>query len=282
MDMSVNQKVARLDDLGLIAVSGADARAFLHAQLTIDLENLAANRAAYGGWCSAKGRLLASVLVVPHGAGFLLQLSRDLAAAVVKRLAMYVLRSKVKLENASDQWSQYGVWSADVPRAPMEVESSEGRVAVRLDPDRLLLIVREPLPVNDAADEWALADIRAGRPRITQATQDQFVPQMVNLELLSAVDFAKGCYPGQEIVARTQYRGELKRRMYRVRSEGSLRPGQELFSDDHPGQPCGTVVNAAGGEALAVLQIATVENKAPVRPHPGGPPLEILSLPYSQ
>jgi folate-binding protein YgfZ len=104
------------------------------------------------------------------------------------------------------------------------------------------------------ADDWTLAEVRAGRPLIELPTQDQFVPQMVNLELSGGVDFKKGCYPGQEIVARAQYRGAVKRRMYRLKG-AALKPGQALYSDDAPGQPSGMVVNAAGDEALAVLQV---------------------------
>src|SRR5262249_45527299 len=112
-------------------------------------------------------------------------------------------------------------------------------------------------------------------------TQDQFVPQMVNLELAGGVDFRKGCYPGQEIVARAQYRGAVKRRMYRLKGE-PLQPGQPLYADDAPGQPSGMVVNAAGDESLAVLQVASVEAKAPIRARPEAAPLQILSLPYAQ
>src|SRR5213592_1364867 len=104
---------ARLTRYGLLSVTGADARAFLHAQLTNDIEHLAPERVALAGWCSAKGRLLASFLVVPSPDGYLLQLSRDLAAPVAKRLAMFVLRSKVKVADESDAWHQYGVWDAD-------------------------------------------------------------------------------------------------------------------------------------------------------------------------
>jgi folate-binding protein YgfZ len=123
--------------------------------------------------------------------------------------------------------------------------------------------------------------VRAGRPLIAQATQDQFVPQMVNLELAGGVDFRKGCYPGQEIVARAQYRGAVKRRMYRLRG-AVLQAGQELFSDDAPGQASGTVVNASGDESLAVLQTAAVEAKAAIRAQPQSAPLEVLPLPYSR
>ena len=276
--------VAKLDQYGLLQVTGEDARAFLHAQLTNDIENLAPGSARYAGWCSAKGRLLATFLVVPFPGGFLLQLSRDLVPFVVKRLSMFVLRSKLKITDATAQWAQFGQWGPGDGN-PLSVSESSGVVAVRVDPDRTLLLVPEAdsssYKPDAAADEWALAEIRTGRPLIAQATQDQFVPQMVNLELSGGVDFKKGCYPGQEIVARAQYRGAVKRRMVRLRGE-ALQLGQEIFSDDAPGQSSGTIVNAAGGEALAVLPVATIEAKSPVRATPQSAALEVLPLPYSR
>ncbi|HEY8069557.1 MAG TPA: folate-binding protein [Burkholderiales bacterium] len=272
--------IAKLDQYGLLLAAGGDARAFLHAQLTSDIESLAPGQARYAGWCSAKGRLLASFLVVPFAGGFLLQLSRDLVPMVAKRLSMFVLRSKVKLTDASDQWTQFGIWNPG-PEAPLSASESEGAVAVRIDAHRSLVFAPENrYAPNASAGDWALAEIRAGRPLIGQATQDQFVPQMVNLELSGGVDFKKGCYPGQEIVARAQYRGAVKRRMYRLR--GALQPGQDLYSDDMPDGTVGTVVNAAGGEALAVLQTSAVEGKSPIRAQPQAAALEILPLPYSQ
>ena len=277
-------RIAKLDHYGLLQVSGEDARAFLHAQLTNDVEHLAPGTARYAGWCSAKGRLLATFLVVPHGGGFLLQLSRDLVPAVAKRLQMFVLRSKVKIADATGLWNQYGLWDA-AAGDPLAVSESGGSITVRVEPDRALLLVAEENSSTCEADtsavEWALAEIRAGRPLIVQSTQDQFVPQMVNLELTGGVDFKKGCYPGQEIVARAQYRGAVKRRMYHLRG-AALQPGQELYSDDAPGQASGTVVNAAGGESLAVLQLSAVEGRSPIRVQPQASALEILPLPYSQ
>ena len=281
MHANPEPRTARLEELGLISVAGVDARAFLHSQLTCDVEHLAPQRAAYGGWCSAKGRLLATLLIVPYAEGFLLQLSRDLAEPVRQRLQKFVLRAKVRLEDASDAWAQFGVWRPGPPPLPLDVEPGEKRIAVRIDAERVLLISQDPVSASHGAAPWMLAEICAGRPRVTLATQDQFVPQMLNEEMLGAVDFHKGCYPGQEVVARAQYRGQLKRRMYRVRASIPLRVGQDLFSDDAPGQPSGSVVNAADGEALAVLPIAAAENKVPVRAAPGASPLEILPLPYS-
>lgn len=277
-------RIAKLDQYGLLQVTGEDARAFLHAQLTNDIENLAPGAARYAGWCSAKGRLLATFLVVPCPGGFLLQLSRDLVPMVAKRLSMFILRSKVKISDASARWVQFGAWEPG-DGSQFTVSEDDEVITVRVGPDRALLLVPEGKSGNyktdAAADEWALAEIRAGQPLIAQATQDQFVPQMVNLELAGGVDFKKGCYPGQEIVARAQYRGAVKRRMVRLRGE-ALRLGQELFSDDSPGQASGTIVNSAGGEALAVLPVSTIEAKSPVRTGPESAALEVLPLSYSR
>jgi hypothetical protein len=274
-------RIAKLEHYGLLHAAGDDARAFLHAQLTNDLEHLAPGQARYAGWCSAKGRLLATFLVVSRADGFLLQLSRDLVPMVLKRLSMFILRSKVKLSDASDQWTQYGVWEPNAG-APLSVSESEGAISIGIDAGRRLVFAAEGHFSSSApAEDWMLAEVRAGRPLIEQPTQDQFVPQMVNLELAGGVDFRKGCYPGQEVVARAQYRGAVKRRMYHLRG-AALKPGQALYSDDMPGQPSGMVVNAAGDESLAVLQISAVESKSPIRPQPQDAPLEVLSLPYSQ
>ncbi|HEX2199378.1 MAG TPA: hypothetical protein VHG88_12285 [Burkholderiales bacterium] len=233
----------------MLSVSGPDARAFLHAQLTVDIQNLPPERATLAGWCSAKGRLLATFLVIPAPQGFLLQLARDLAPAVAKRLSMFVLRAKVKVADESAAWAQFGVWDAPAPAAVTwegeraSVPRGEGRTLV-LEP-----AAQATMTVNASEDAWTLQEIRAGRPLITAATQDQFVPQMVNLEQLEAVDFRKGCYPGQEIVARAQYRGQVKRRMVRLPSPAGaqLKPGDEFEG--------GVVVDSAGGEVLAVVPI---------------------------
>lgn len=273
--------IAKLEEYGLLHVAGDDARAFLHAQLTNDVEHLAPGKARIAGWCTAKGRLLATFLLVPYSGGFLLQLSRDLVPAVAKRLTMFVLRSKVKITDASAQWFQYGAWRADAGE-PLAVTEKDGSITVVIEPGRCLLLANTESQVpNRPAADWTLAEIRAGRPLIAAPTQDQFVPQMVNLELAGGVDFQKGCYPGQEVVARAQYRGAVKRRMVRLRG-AALKAGQELYSDDAPGQPSGMVVNAAGDESLAVLQLSAVESKSPIRPQPQGAPLEVLPLPYSK
>jgi folate-binding protein YgfZ len=252
---------APLTRYGLLSVTGADARAFLHAQLTNDIENLPPGRAALAGWCSPKGRLLASFLVIPTSQGFLLQLSKDLVPAVLKRLSMFVLRSKVRIADASGQWKPLGVWGSvpglEVPAEAFAVTEKDPIVAVRVGDARFLVLAPDAASFQGeqvTEDRWTLDEIGAGRPLITGATQDQFVPQMVNFDTLGAVNFQKGCYPGQEIVARAQYRGQVKRRMQLVHAPAGPEPkaGQEFEG--------GTVVDAApsenGWSLLAVLPVS--------------------------
>jgi len=299
--------VARLRRYGLLSVVGDDARSFLHAQLTNDVDHLPPDQARLAGWCSAKGRLLASFIVLPRGEGFLLQLAADLAPSAAKRLGMFVLRSKVKVSDVGQSYVQFGVWGAkavtrvaeiglQLGDAPMASAIRDDLTAARLGGDRVLVVapaaeaerIASSLGGSSAAeDAWTLLEIRAGQALIEQATQDLFVPQMVNLEALGGVDFKKGCYPGQEVVARAQYRGQIKRRMVhgRLDAQADAHPGTDLYSDDLAGQASGTVISVAaatgGKELLAVVPIASVENGAAIRIAPHGPAIEILSLPYA-
>jgi len=298
---------ARLGRYGLLSVTGEDARSFLHAQLTNDIEKLASDRARLAGWCSAKGRLLANFVVIPWQGGFLLQLARDLAPTVAKRLAMFVLRAKVKIADLDVTWSQFGLWGPGaaaqlaalglpVAQESLSAVSAGDLTAVRLGDEQFLLVAPQAQSGQLAAitsnlagheDLWALLEIRAGRPWLEQSTQDMFVPQMVNLEAIGGVDFRKGCYPGQEIVARAQYRGQIKRRMIRARAPVGvlLSAGQDLYSDALAGQAGGTVVNVApaagGSELLAVVQIGDLAERTPIRVAPNGPELELQPLPYA-
>ena len=243
---------ARLTRYGLLSVTGGDARAFLHAQLTNDILHLTPERAALAGWCTAKGRLLATFLVIPAPQGFLLQLARDIAPSVAQRLSMFILRLKVKIADESNAWTQDGVWGTDWNKTGVTWEKSgeNGSATIEVEKGRYLQLSHSPIGEPTAPESaWTLLEIHAGRPFISGATQDQFVPQMVNLEKLGGVDFQKGCYPGQEIVARAQYRGQVKRRMVQLHAPAGveLRPGQEFNG--------GTVVDSAGGELLAVMPV---------------------------
>lgn len=287
-----------LNDFALLRFSGADARNFLHGQLTCDVMALQPGRGSYGGYCSPKGRLLASFLLVNEGETYAMILPATLAEAIRKRLTMYVLRSKVGIStppavllgaHGADCSKTLGSLQVAAPEAPYQVVVAGERCAIRLPGDRVMVMVpgTDSIPALDADDGgWQRQDIEAGIPFILPATQEQFVPQMVNLDLIGALSYSKGCYPGQEIVARTHYLGRLKQRMYHVSAPAVLAPGDKLYCAELGDQAAGMIVNAAAGcngrcEALGVLQTA---NAGSVTYHAGslqGPALSIESLPYT-
>jgi tRNA-modifying protein YgfZ len=302
MDSSVSNTaltgIVRLDDWGLIRAVGDDARSFLHGQLTQDMLGLSAGQARLAGYCSAKGRLLASFVVWQRNPSeLLLACSADLLAATLKRLSMFVLRARCRLSDASAEIPLYGIAGAlpaEVPGAPWMRAEHAGADLVRL-PDaagvaRCLWAGAEPptLPAL-SADAWRWLEVQSGVPRIVAASVEQFVPQMVNLELVGGVNFQKGCYPGQEVVARSQYRGTLKRRAFLFDSDAAAAPGQEIFAANDPGQPAGQVALAAptpdGSGRWAVLaetKIAAVDEGAALHlASPDGPSLARRPLPYA-
>jgi hypothetical protein len=271
-----------LADWGVIRVNGIDARSFLQGQLTQDMAAVSSRQARLAGYCSAKGRLLATFIVwQPTEDEFLLACSADLLPGTLKRLSMFVLRAKCKLSDASDDVALWGVAGRaaiqsignGVPTLPWQGMTVEGGHLVRLpDADgvpRLLWSAAAPSPAPALpkldANAWQWLEVRSGVVRIVAANVEQFVPQMVNLELLAGVSFSKGCYPGQEVVARSQYRGTLKRRTYLVDCSAPLAPGQEVFHSDDAQQPAGKVVLAASlsptrHAALVELKIAALDH----------------------
>ncbi len=285
----------RLDDWGLIRARGDDAARFLHAQLTQDIEHLPEAQARLAGWCTAKGRLLASFVVWRRGPGeIVLACSADLLPAVLKRLKMFVLRLKVQLDDAS---AELPLWGLAGPAAaagePGVVTPREGGETVRLADavvdgvavPRALVLGAAPAGAPLPADAWRWLEVMSGVPRIVAATAEQFVPQMVNLELVGGVNFKKGCYPGQEIVARSQYRGTLKRRGQLVQAAAPLVPGQEIFHSADPGQPAGLVALAGshGGRyaALAELKLAALDGGTLHAGAADGALLTLAALPYA-
>ncbi len=305
--------VAPLTDVGLIAASGDDAPTFLHNQLTNDVEHLSTTEARLAGYCSPKGRMLATFLMWKSTDAIMLQLSRQIQATVQKRLQMFVLRAKAKLHDATDSHAVLGLsgqaaaealtaWFPTVPAAPFAKADSPAGTLVRL-PDALGAprfewiapiavavqawpeLIKTFTPVGTSL--WRLTDIHAGIPHITQPTQEQFVPQMVNFELIGGVNFKKGCYPGQEIVARSQYLGKLKRRMLLASIEASqAKAGMEIFSSTDPDQPCGMVVNAGpnlqgGTDCLVEMKMAAAEEGTVHLGSVGGPALKFSPLPYA-
>jgi len=294
--------VADLSDNALVAVTGDDAADFLHGQFTNDVKALARGAAQWNGWCSAKGRLVATFLLVRRGDGFLLMLPSEIAAAFSRRLGMFVLRSKVKIADASADFARYGIAGPDaaalvrsmlggVP-ASMRSAEKDGALCIALDESRFVAWIPvaadslRGLASEAGRQAWDREAIRAGVPTIVAATQEAFVPQMANFELVGGVSFQKGCYPGQEIVARTQYRGILKRRMAMAHVEGDARPapGDSVYSAGFGDQSAGTVVNVApdpggGFDLLVVAQLESFEREDLRWKSPDGPRLRIVKRP---
>jgi len=294
----------------LLSITGDDAAAFLHGQFTNDVQSLPQGAAQWSGWCSPKGRLLATFLLLRRAEGFLLMLPAELAPAFAKRLGMFVLRSRVKIAEASDSSARLafagktaGVIVARefgfTPDAMRSVEK-DGTVCVALDAERFVILVPtgeapalwEKLAQNATPagpDAWTWSLVKAAIPVVTLATQEAFVPQMANFDLVGGVSFRKGCYPGQEIVARTQYRGSLKKRMALVHLAGEARPaaGESAYSAGFGEQAAGTIVNVApapggGFDALVVAQLESLGAGDLRWRSPDGPRLEVRARPYER
>ncbi|SFV13052.1 CAF17-like 4Fe-4S cluster assembly/insertion protein YgfZ [Pseudoduganella namucuonensis] len=307
--------VARVTDQGLIALTGEEAAGFLHNQLTNDVEHLGQDEVRLAGYCTPKGRLQATFLMWRDEQTIFLQLPREIQAPLQKRLTMFVLRAKAKLADATDAPATQVVlglgggmaeavlqtWFDALPARPYtKVDHPLGtllRVGDAFGAPRYLWLTTETT-ANIAApvladkltvggdQAWRLSEIHAAVPQVTAATQEQFVPQMINLELLGGVNFKKGCYPGQEIVARSQYLGKLKRRTALVRvADAQAAAGAEVFAESDPSQPCGMVVNTAanglgGVDALVEMKLDALERAAVRLGSAEGPALEFLPMPY--
>jgi folate-binding protein YgfZ len=264
---------------------------------------LPVGQARLAAYCSAKGRMLASFIVWREGPeAYALACSADLLAPTLKRLGMFVLRAKCRLSDASTESALWGLvgeaagatLGATIRAEVWGVMPQGDAQAVRL-PDvdglpRWLAVLPvaqgfDTLPALPPAD-WAWLEVRSGVARIVAATVEAFVPQMVNFELVGGVSFKKGCYPGQEVVARSQYRGTLKRRGALLQGAVALPPGQAVFHSADPGQPAGTVALGAGPveghyQALVELKLAALDGGSLHLGTPDGPVLSLLPLPYA-
>lgn len=299
-----------LSHFGVLRVSGEDAVSFLQNLLSNDIREVTPNRAQLSSFNTAKGRMLASFVIWREGNDYLLQLPRALAEPMRKKLSMYVLRSKVKITDASDEQICLGVAGreaatllqqqfAALPQQAWETAQQDDalvlcrgaqRYQIATTVTRAMALWQTLRPAATAAGSscWDWLDIRAGIPFIQLATQEAFVPQMVNFEVIGGVNFKKGCYPGQEVVARMHYLGKPKRRMVlaRVMSEEAPQAGDDLYSAADAEQACGKVVQAAraahgGFDLLAVVQ-CEVAADFPVHLRAlTGPRLEFEPLPYA-
>ncbi|HWR76197.1 MAG TPA: folate-binding protein [Thiobacillus sp.] len=300
--------VADLSQLGVIALRGEDTATFLQGQLTNDVRLLHTDSAQWSGYCSPKGRLLGNFLMWRQNEDYCLQLSGDILPGVLKRLSMFILRAQVQGRDASNENVRLVVAGNHalaavtaamgvVPEAAMRSVAGEAGQVIRLGDDKFVLSIaperaaaawqalrQSATPVG--APVWDWLRLNAGIPMIVAATQEQFVPQMVNLEVIGGVSFQKGCYPGQEIVARSQYLGKLKRRMFLAHVDAEAAPGDNLYSADMEGQATGTVVNAApaptgGFDLLAVAQVESANTQTLHLKAADGAALTLKPLPYA-
>ena len=289
----------RIDDWGVIRARGAEATTFLQSQLTNDVLELGPGRARLAGFCSAKGRLQASFVMWRAAEDeFLLACSASLLAPTLKRLSMFVLRAKCRLDDASAEIRLWGLAgdpaTAQIGDAAIWENRERGGATVIRLPDaegvaRALFAAPVGIEPEAAATlalaDWRWLEVRSGVVMIEAATVDKFVPQMVNFELVGGVDFQKGCYPGQEVVARSQYRGTTKRRTFLFDGEALAHPGQDVFLAGSEGEPAGTVANAAatpagGGSALVELRLAALGDGELRLGSADGPALRRAALPY--
>jgi folate-binding protein YgfZ len=290
--------VTVLPHLGVIAVQGEDAASFLQGQLTQDFVLLGPSEARLAAHCSAKGRMQASFIGFRHGDDILLVVSQDILAAAMKRLSMFVLRAKAKLRDATAEFELHGL-AGDAAedgatRIPPwgRVESGGASIIGLYPADGQARCLRlaaagEPAPAGPLLDHalWLWGEVRSGVVTITAPLVEALVPQMLNYESVGGVNFKKGCYPGQEVVARSQFRGTLKRRAYLAHSPQAMQAGQELFHESDPSQPCGIVAQAAaapggGWDAIVSIQIAAALGGGLAVGGPQGPAMSVQPAPY--
>ena len=312
--------VVLLKQTGLLALEGEDAVSFIHGQLFNDIEHLGSSQARLAAYCNPQGRMLALFHAWKSSGKVWLTVPLDILPALQKRLQMYVLRAKVTLSDESGNMAILGIggekggealskWFETLPSEPFGKTENEFGVLVRVAdafgfPRYLLTIAEKRLQVVESelsstlsvCDEsgWTMGDIKAGVPQITLPVQDRFIPQMVNLEQAGGLSFKKGCYPGQEVIARSQYKGTVKRRMFHGMVElpfednppidVNMTAGANIVDSD--GQVCGTIVSSARRDNnrvdfLAVVQTEAIGSQALHVEKADGPLITWIPLPYS-
>ncbi|KTB79103.1 folate-binding protein YgfZ [Pseudomonas syringae] len=291
---------------GVLAVRGVDASKFLQGQLTCNLNYLNEDTSSLGARCTQKGRMQSSFRIVFEGDGCLLAMAGELIEAQLLDLRKYAVFSKSKLTDESADWVRFGLQDGDaalvslgldLPQQTDSVVRANDLMAIRVSPGRTELWVRSAeadsiksrlashlneAPLND----WLLGQIRVGIGQVFGSTREEFIPQMINLQAVGGVSFKKGCYTGQEIVARMQYLGKLKRRLYRLTLSGEEipQPGTALFSPVHASAVGNVVMAAQDGqniELLAVLQGDAAEDGRINLGSPEGAALQMSELPYT-
>jgi len=307
-DISDCRKIP-LTHLGVIRVSGEDKETFLQGQLTNDTRNIDRSSSQLSGYCTPKGRMLANFRVFEDDQdNWFIVIPQERLAAILKRLSMFILRSKVEITDASNEILLLGLGGDCISQALtnalpakadevtqdnsisfIRVETPNPRYLVAGDAEKIMQLWQKLDSVSPASSSaWRLADIKAAIPTVFESTQEAFIPQMTNMQLINGVSFTKGCYTGQEVVARMQYLGKLKRRMYKISfdHEADVQPGTEIYSSiSQSGQGAGKLVDAIDTgnnhyEGLAVMEISSADDGEIRLIDENGPLLRIDEPPY--
>jgi len=304
--------VCELSTLGVIRATGEEAQSFLHGQFTNDLNNVSTDISQLSSYCNPKGRMLSILRIIKRDNDIFFILPRDVLEPTIKKLTMFKIMAKVDLSDESDQLIVFGVAGPETESVlnelnitiPEEINhciQSDKITIIRLPSEntRVLFITNVKLAISfwkqlsekisvATSDVWDLHDIHSGIPQITANTSEAFIPQMTNLELIDGVSFSKGCYPGQEVVARTHYLGKPNRRMYRIyiADENPPEPGTNIFSPEDESQPVGKIVSAlkTSDDSCSALAVLRTEKENDETLHSGsvtGPKVSVQSLPYS-
>ena len=298
-----------LTHLGVIRVSGEDRETFLQGQFTNDARNITAESSQLSSYCTPKGRMLANFrMFADTNDNWYIIIPSERLPAILKRLTMFVLRSKVELTDASEQMLILGLsgdciaqsLDTSLPAKTDEVTHDNSTSFIRVETlgsrymavgsaDEIISLWQK-LDLADAAGSsaWRLGDIKAAIPTVFESTQEAFIPQMTNMHLVNGVSFTKGCYTGQEVVARMQYLGKLKRRMYQVSFsyDGEVQPGDDIYSSiSQSGQGAGKLVDAVSVdgehyEGLAVMEISGADEGEIRLYDENGPLMKISEPPY--
>lgn len=287
--------ICRLNHLGLLQVDGPDAATFLHGQLSNDVLHMDGQSARLAAYCSPQGKMLASFLVCkPEDHTFWLLGCADLLDTITKRLSMFILRAKLQITNISTKWPLYGLsytdeattedlpaWQVIVTPSSLEIELPAAtpvkqRIVAYANTHEL------PEWPKSSIEHWQWLTLQSGITLVNAATADRYIPQMFNYESVGGINFKKGCYPGQEVISRSQFRGTLKRKLFKLHSSNKLEIGASITQADNPQMPCGEIVMAGaapngGWDALAVLR---TENAVNTPLSVSGAPLLIEPLPY--
>ena len=310
MPAEPHSSIYTLGDWTVLSVGGADASDFLHGQFTNDLLALPEGQAQLSAYCMPKGQMIANFLIWRTVEGsYRIALPSGLDQAVLQRLQLFKLRADVEIESLADKISLFGVTPScleENPRSPVELPQfplgkaeagpytaiawpgQRRRWLVICPPDAASALWIESEAPSPGSDLWRFWDIEDGIPFVRAENREQFVPQHLNLDLINAINFGKGCYPGQEVVARMKYRGQIKFRTYRLSGDCDEAPipGDSIHLSENPdARPCGRVVDArippGGGPCQMLASVRAADAGQPLRlQRPDGPPLEQLPLPY--